>query len=120
MPPVTIVQPTPALGGLDASLSVEGATTVVFLRGDADIATLPIVVEALACAIADHNGDVIVDLAETEFIDTAGLRAILRAKGVLAGGERRLTLRSPSPIDTLFLEVLGLGHLVTPAQETAA
>ena len=114
MPLPTILPGPRPLGSLDVSLSAEGPTTVVVLRGEADIATLPIVIEAFARVIADRGGDVVVDLAETDFIDTAALRAILRAKGVLAGGERRLTLRSPSPIAGRLLDVFGVKDLVAP------
>lgn len=119
MPLATMFRSTPPAGGLDVSLSAEGPTTVVAFRGEADTATLGIVVEALARAIADHSGDVVVDLAETEFINTAALRAILRARGVLAGGQRELTLRAPSRVATRLLDVFGLVHLVGPAPELA-
>lgn len=101
--------------GLDVSVLMEGSTTVVILRGEADIATLPVVVEVLAGVIADHDGDVIVDLEQTAFIDTGALRAVLRARQVLLGDGRGLTLRSPSQIAGRLLEVFGLCFLVTPA-----
>jgi anti-anti-sigma factor len=113
----TILRSTPPAGGLEVSVSDEGRTTIIVLRGEADIATVPIVVQAFADVVSDRDGDVVVDLAETEFINTAVLRVILRAKGVLAGGERQLTLRSPSPIAGRLLQIFGLGHLVAPTPE---
>lgn len=115
MSAATLVQSAPPAVGLDVLMSAEGATTVIVLRGEADIATLPVVVDALARVIADQDGDVVVDLAQTDFIDTAALRAVLRARHVLHGGERQLTLRSPSRIAARLLAVFGLSQLVSPA-----
>lgn len=114
----TLVPSARPLGALDVSVSAEGGTTVIALRGDADVATLPVVADALTRVIADHQGDVVVDLAHTEFIDTATVRALLRAREVLGWGERRLTLRSPSRIAGRVLAVFGLPHLVG-AEQTA-
>ena len=104
--------------GLDVSVSVEGGATVIAIRGEADVATLPVVADALAHFIAEQRGDVIVDLAETEFMGIATLRALLRARDVLDQGGRQLTLRSPSRIADRLLAVFGLSHLVG-AQRTA-
>jgi anti-sigma B factor antagonist len=110
---VTLVQPIRPALGLDVSISAEGAVTVIAFRGEADIATLPVVSDALSRVIADQRGDVVVDLAETRFIDTATLRALVRARGVLHWGGRQLTLRSPSTIADRMLAVFGLSHLVS-------
>jgi anti-anti-sigma factor len=99
--------------GLDVSVSAEGSDTVIALRGEADVATLPVVADVLARVIADQRGDVIVDLAETEFIDTATLRALLRAREVLDCDGRQLALLSPSRIADRLLAVFGLSHLAT-------
>lgn len=111
----TLVPTSPPLNGLDVLLSAEGPATVVALRGEADVATLPAIVDALAGVIADRDGNVIVDLAQTAFIDTAALRVVLRAREMLHGGERELTLRSPSRIAGRLLTVFELTHLVSPA-----
>ena len=116
----TLVQPTPQVVGLDVFLHAEGGSTVVVLRGEADIFTQPVVVDALARVIAERDGNVVVDLAQTAFIDTAALRAVLRAREVLAGGGRQLTLRSPSRIAGRLLAVFGLSHLVSPAPAARA
>lgn len=112
MPLATLVQSTSPAAGLDVSVTVEATDTVVMVRGEADVSTLPLLVEALDGIIADQEGDVIVDLAPTEFIDTAALRAVLRAKEVLGRSGRQLTLRAPSRIATRLLTVYGLLGLV--------
>ena len=114
MSAAALVQSAPPAAGLDVLMSAEGAITVVALRGEADVATVPVVVDALARVISDQDGDVVVDLAQTDFMDTAALRAVLRAREELHGGERQLTLRSPSRIAGRLLAVFGLSQLVRP------
>ena len=99
------------IAGLAATVSREGAVTVVAFRGEADRATLQVVEDALCDVITDGDGDVVVDLAQMEFIDSAALRAILRARETLEPSGRHLTLRSPSRIAGRLLGVFGLGHL---------
>lgn len=99
------------LAGLAATVFTDGAVTVVALRGEADRATLHVVRDALADVIADTEGDVVVDLAQTEFMDTGALRTILQAREMLEGTGRHLTLRSPSRSAGRLLGVFGLGHL---------
>ena len=101
---------TPAMG-LTATVFDEGAVTVVALSGEADRATLHVVVETLSRVIADRAGDVVVDLARTDFMDTAALRAVLNAREALRSGGRDLTLRSPPRIARRLLSIFGLGHL---------
>lgn len=99
---------------LVVSVSVEGDATVVGPRGEADIATLAVIDAALARVIADHQGAVVVDLAHTEFIDTATVRALCRAQQALADRGRQLTFRSPSRLAVRLLASFGLTHLVQP------
>lgn len=114
-----LAQPTGQSDALVASSITEGTATVVMLRGEADHFALPTVVEALARAIADHDGAIIVDLTRTEFIDSGTLRAFDRARQFLDNRGRTLTLRSPSRIAVRVLTVLGLSHLIEPDRTTA-
>ena len=107
-------QPTVPADALVASVCADGMATVVTLRGEADIFTLPVVVNVLARAIADHDGPIIVDLVYTEFIDTGSVRALARAWQVLNDRGRTLTLRSPSRGAGRVLGLLGLSQLIEP------
>lgn len=98
--------------GLVVSISAEGAVTVIALRGEADVSTLAAVADGLSRALADHRGAVVVDLTDTEFIDSATVRAIGQAAQFLGGRERQLTVRSPSRLALHLLEVFGLSDLV--------
>lgn len=114
----TLLPSARSLGALDVSVLTEGTRTVLTLRGDADMATLPTLEAVLIRVVADHHGDVVVDLAETAFIDTATLRAVLGARDALEGTGRRLTFRSPSRNAGRLLEIFGLSKLVTPPRHT--
>jgi anti-anti-sigma factor len=106
------------VAGLAATVFADGAVTVVALRGEADRATLHVVRDALADVIAEGDGDVVVDLAQTEFMDSAALRTVLRARERLEVTGRQLTLRSPSRSAGRLLAVFGLGHLASPQVST--
>lgn len=110
----TTVSTTPLAPGLELSVHADGPATVLALRGEADVATLAALVEALARITADGSGDVLVDLSRIDFMDTATVRAVLGARDVLAGDGRRLTFRSPSRVAGRILAVFGLTHLVIP------
>ena len=105
---------------LVASVSVDGMDTVITLRGEADLFTLPVVVDVLARVIADSDGPVVVDLAGTDFIDTGTVRAIARAWEFLNNRGRVLTVRSPSRMAARVLELLGVSHLIERDRESVA
>jgi anti-sigma B factor antagonist len=114
-----LAQSTLPTGGLVVSLSTEDDATVVALRGEADLFTLPVINDVLARVIADHDGPVVLDLADVAFIDTGSIRAIARAAEFLGDRGRELTLRSPSRMVVRMLTLLQLSHLIEPMKATA-
>ena len=95
-----------------ARVTAEGTAAVVAFRGEADAFTLPTVIDALVRVISEHDGPVVVDLAETSFIDTGTLRAFGRAALILACRDRSLTVRAPSRMALRLLAFLGLSDLI--------
>lgn len=112
------LSPAPPLAGLAATIFADGPVTVVTLAGEADRATLHVVRDALADVISDREGDIVVDLAEINFMDTAALRVVLDARETLEGSGRHLMVRSPSRSAGRLLGVFGLGHLTVPPLST--
>lgn len=104
-----------AVPALTTTMSSEGAATVVALHGDADVATLPVLLDVLGRAIAVHEGSVVIDLAATRFIDTATVRALDRARQFLATQGRELMFRSPSRLPARVLDFFALSDLVEHA-----
>jgi anti-anti-sigma factor len=103
--------------GLRAALAVpavheEGTRTVVVLRGEADLAARPVLADVLSRVIALRAGDVVIDLTEAEFLDTAIVRALAVGEQLLDRRGRRLTFRSPSRLAARVLDVFGLSDLI--------
>jgi anti-anti-sigma factor len=100
--------------GLVVSRSVEGTATVIAVGGEADVASLAVLVDILARVIADDHGAVVIDLGPTTFIDTATVRALDSARRFLGDRDRELTFRSPSRLAARVLASFGLSQLVEP------
>jgi anti-anti-sigma factor len=88
------------------------APTVVGLRGEADISTRPVMCDVFSRVIALGAGDVVIDLSETTFIDSAAVRVLATARELLDRAGRRLIFRSPSRLAVRVIEVFGLTGLV--------
>jgi anti-anti-sigma factor len=99
--------------------------TVVGLTGELDLATaghLPRFVGALA---PEDCRWVHLDLAGLDFIDAAGLTALLRAGAVVEERSGRMTVGRPRPLARLVMELTALpvtvvDHAMDPAAEQPA
>ncbi len=86
----------------------------VFLRGEIDVANADEVINQARRAAACEGGPVLVDCLDVTFIDVAGLRALLRAQGELAGYGRDLRLVHLSSAITRILRILDVTQLLRP------
>jgi anti-anti-sigma factor len=86
--------------------------TVVWLRGEFDLTSVPALAEALARAIATDDSDVFVDLARVQFMDASTVGVLVRARALLANRSRCLWLHAPSGLPLRVLEVCDLMSLV--------
>ena len=77
----------------NATVREEGTGRGVVLRGDVDFSTASVLSEAPSRVILLRSGDVAVELAQLEFIDPAGVRALMAGRRMLEGDGRRMTLR---------------------------
>ena len=94
----------------------------VAIRGEVDSAAVPALQSALDGAIRDSAGAFVLDLCEVEFLDTSGLRLILRARALLAREDRALAIVCPpGPARRLFEEtgIADLLFLYTSPEEAA-
>ena len=64
--------------------------------------------------IALRTGDVVIDLTESTFVDTAIVRDFADAQQLLDRQGRKLTFRSPSRLATRVLHLFGLADLIGP------
>ena len=81
-----------------------GAPNVLWLVGELDFAAVALVSERLA----QLDGDVAVDCSRLDFIDAAGLRALLTAHGIRAARGSKLVVVRPSRQVRRVLELTSL------------
>ena len=86
----------------------EGDRAVIAIKGELDAYTAPGVEEQIANLVGRRINNIVLDLSETGFLDSSGLRAILTAHRRLASEQGSLTLRNPSEPVTRLLEITGL------------
>jgi anti-sigma B factor antagonist len=92
------------------------------LAGELDIAEVPRLEHALDGAIADSAGAFVVDLGELEFLDSSGIRVLLRARALLGREDRTLVLVCPHGPVRRAIELTGVSDLFTtyPTRDAAA
>jgi anti-anti-sigma factor len=92
---------------LTVGLETRDAGVVVELAGELDLATAPMVEEAIADAEASRPSVLVLDLSELTFMDSTGLRIVLAADAAARREARRLVLvRGPDPVHRVFLMAL--------------
>jgi len=77
----------------------------IIASGELDIATVPVLEEAFDAAVASAAARIVVDLGGITFIDSTGLRLLIKMRETCAEG--RLGIRSTAIVDRL-LQVTGL------------
>jgi anti-sigma B factor antagonist len=82
---------------LAATEQLETGARVVSVMGEVDVATAPALEQALHESVDEGSDEVIVDLTGCTFLDSAGLRALLAARGRLEHSDQRLPLVMSSP-----------------------
>jgi anti-sigma B factor antagonist len=93
--------------GLSVDAVVDGDRVTLVLRGELDIATAP----RLRAAVLRHataRREIIVDLAELEFIDSTGVRALVVAAQEARTARAKLTYVRPSDRVSRTLELCGM------------
>jgi anti-anti-sigma factor len=84
----------------------------VAVRGEIDLDAVPSLELALDTAIRSTTGAFVLDLGDLDFLESSGLRVILRARARLAREDRELAIVCPhGPVRRLF-EVVGIADLL--------
>lgn len=102
-------------GDLEFAITREtkGTTTVVSVRGDVDVATSPQLRAELQSAIDGGAEEVVVDVSEMDFIDSAGLGVLIGALKRAREANARLVLRGVQPSPRKVLGITGLDEMFT-------
>jgi anti-anti-sigma factor len=114
----------PRTGTLAASLTcvLETTSQAMLVRavGEVDLSTIPMLWSNLK-AMAECNRNVVVDLNRIQYIDSAGIQALLDATQLFFQCGRRLVLAEPSPIFRMLLrEIAGLEQTIPVFTSVAA
>jgi anti-sigma B factor antagonist len=84
----------------------------IAVRGEIDLDAVPVLEPMLDAVIRDTAGAFVLDLCELAFLDSSGLRLILRARALLAREDRALAIVCPpGPVWRLF-ELAGIADLL--------
>ena len=97
----------------------DAATWLVTVSGELDLATAPrleAIFEALEPAPSDR---VVVDLAAVTFLDSSGIRALVRAKRRLDDLRAALVVDGASPSARQVLEIAGVLDLLSDGSDPA-
>lgn len=86
--------------------------TVVWIRGEHDIATCEHLRLAIDSAAGLDDADVVVDLSRVTFMDASTLGALVGAHRTLDARSRSLLVRAPTRAARRLLEVCELGFLI--------
>jgi anti-anti-sigma regulatory factor len=111
-PPTTDTVRSVGSALMSPEVRVEGARIVIVLRTGTDVSTRPVLCDVLSRVIAVGAGDVVIDLAEAKFIDTATGRVLATARQLLDDQDRRLTFRSAARLAGPVLHFFGLADLI--------
>jgi anti-sigma B factor antagonist len=90
-----------------------GGAACLTLAGELDVAEVPRLEQALDAAVADSAGAFLVDLCELEFLDSSGIRLLLRARALLGREDRTLALVCPYGPVRRAIELTGVSDLFT-------
>jgi anti-sigma B factor antagonist len=94
--------------GLSVKAQSEGRRHTLALAGELDIATVPELDAMTERVCADGAGELVLDLRELAFIDSTGLRAILRAREQCEAHRCQLFLTPGPPAVQRLFELTGL------------
>lgn len=112
LPPSADAMPRGEFARTIPEVHAEGTRCVITLRGETDLSTRRDLCDVLLRVIADWTGDVVVDLTEVTFVDTATVRALVTAQQLLHRQARTLTFRSPPRLAARLLMAFGMTDLI--------
>ena len=98
---------------LEISSRPVGGAPCLALAGELDIADVPRLEQELDAAVADSAGAFLIDLTELDFLDSSGIRLLLRARALLGRADRAFALICPHGPVLRAIELTGVSDLFT-------
>jgi anti-sigma B factor antagonist len=90
-----------------------GGAPCLALAGELDIADVQRLEQEIDAAVAGSEGAFLVDLTALEFLDSSGIRVLLRARALLGREERDFALVCPYGPVRRAIELTGVSDLFT-------
>jgi anti-sigma B factor antagonist len=90
-----------------------GGAPCLALAGELDIADVPRLEQELDAAVAASEGAFLIDLTDLEFLDSSGIRLLLRARALLGRADRAFALVCPHGPVRRAIELTGVSDLFT-------
>lgn len=92
---------------------------VLAVAGEVDLATVPELERAVKSVLDDGKANLVIDLSDTSFMDSTGLRVLINADREFKDADRDLAiLVKPGPISRL-IDVSGMDELLRVIEDTA-
>jgi anti-anti-sigma factor len=98
---------------LSISIELVDDHAEVFVAGELDAMTSPVLDDALAALAAKKIAAVIVDVREVSFVDSSGLMAILKGREMLHGLGGGLEVRGATGVVERVIDMTGLTELLS-------
>lgn len=98
----------------------QGRHSLLLLRGELDIATVPDLDGLLRLCIELGQQRIVLDLRELRFVGAAGLTVLVEARRRLRQQGGELVVRDPSPFVARLLKLTGLASLCEAGTEALA
>lgn len=105
--------------GLDVHLSESGDAVTVSLAGELDIASVEHLEEELRRGEERGHPWLVIDLRRLQFMDSSGLRVVLRAHQRFAESGRRLSLIPGDGQVRRLLEMVGVSDMIEMIEQPA-
>jgi len=94
--------------GIEVNVERNGETATLRVGGEIDLTSAPRLDDEIESLIGQSVKRLTLDLSTVAFMDSTGLRVLLKASKVLEGSGGKIFLRQPSEPVRRLLEVSGL------------
>ena len=99
------------MDGIELTVDRNSETATLKVGGEIDLTSAPKLDDEIQSLIEQSVKNLTLDLSSVAFMDSTGLRVLLKASKVIEGNGGKVTLQSPSEPVRRLLEVSGLdGH----------
>jgi anti-anti-sigma factor len=121
MEPIANGQPIDELGGADpfvVTTRSDGARTVLTLTGELDLDAAHRLLVAVRQALTKTGPEAVdLELHGLNFLDSSGVQALLTAREEIQAAGIEVHILSISPIAARVVDITGLNHVLSPADD---